>query len=397
MLGNILSDIRVLEFTQAIMGPSCGVILADMGAEVVKVEPIDGDNTRRLQGFGIGFFAMFNRNKKSLAVNLKSPDGKAIVEKLLPTVDVIIENFAPNTMTRLGFGYEQVSAINPQIVYCSLKGYMDGPYEHRTALDEPVQMQSGLAYMTGPPGQPLRAGASVTDILSGTYGVVGILGALREREKTGLGSLVQNGLFETATYLMGQHLAYAVTESEPIKPFPGEVRSWAIYRIFKSKDQKQIFIGVTSNQHWESFCKVFERPDLFQNPSLADNNLRYNEAGWLLADLEVMLLQYSSDEILNRCKEGNFPFSPVNHPEDLWNDPHLATRTWLTTQFPDQDFQANLPRQPLQINHRGHDMRLQPPKIGEHTAEIMRQIGFSSEEITGYGKLKIVAKRDGTP
>ncbi|HIP70116.1 MAG TPA: CoA transferase, partial [Anaerolineae bacterium] len=195
----ILSDIRVIEFSHAVMGPAAGLVLADMGAEVIRIEPApQGDHTRRLKGFGTGYYTFFNRNKKSVAINLKTDAGRKIAQKLLQTADVLIENFAPGTMERLGFGYEAVAAQNPALIYCSLKGFMPGPYAERTALDEVVQMMSGLAYMTGPPGRPLRAGASIVDIMGGTYGALAVLAALREREKTGRGQLVQSGLFETA-------------------------------------------------------------------------------------------------------------------------------------------------------------------------------------------------------
>ena len=379
-----LRAIRVLEFTHAIMGPACGVALADLGAEVIKVEPSPaGDYTRHLKGYGSGFFAQFNRNKKSLAVNLKTEDGKEIIQRLLHSVDVVIENFAPGTMDRLGFGYDDVSQINERIIFCSLKGFMPGPYENRTALDEPTQMMSGLAYMTGPPGNPLRAGASVIDILSATYGVIGILAALRERDQTGQGQLVQNGLFETATYLVGQHLAYSSTQDEPIEPFPGKVRSWAIYRLFDTKDDKKVFIAVTSDKHWEQFCRVFDRQDLYVDPSLATNNLRYEAAARLLPDLELMFRSMQKSQILQKCEQAGIPYAPVNQVEDLWEDPHLnEAGTFLRTEFPHHDIVASLPRQPLQFNQAGHGIELQPPLIGEHTRRILLELGYDAEQIS---------------
>ena len=389
-----LQNIRVLEFTHAIMGPSCGVILGDLGAEVIKIEPApNGDYTRNLKGFGSGFFPFFNRNKQSLAVNLKADEGLEIIYKLLESADVLIENFAPNTMERLKLGYEDVSKINPRIIYCSLKGFMDGPYQERTALDEPVQMMSGLAYMTGPKGNPLRAGTSVTDILSGTYGVVGILSALRERDHTGKGQLVQNGLFETAAYMVGQHLAYATTRDEPLEPFPGLVRSWAIYRLFTTKDDKQVFIGITSDKHWKQFCEVFDRPDLYEDETLATNNLRYDAAERLLPDLEAMFAQMTKAEIIGKCKQAAFPYTPLNQPEDLWDDEHLNHNAFLDIQFPNEDVAVKLPKQPLAFDHQSQPPAQQPPQVGEHTRSILTELGYTTEQIHQLHEQQIIVAK----
>ena len=303
---------------------------------------------------------------------------------------MIIENFAPGTMARLGLGYEQVAKRNPRIVYCSLKGFMDGPYDNRTALDEPVQMMSGLAYMTGPPGQPLRAGTSITDILGGTYGALGILAALRERDKTGQSQHVQTGLFETATYMVAQHLAHAASRNEPLEPYPGQMRAWAIYRLFETCDDRMVFVGVTSDQHWRHFCEVFNRPDLYANESLATNNQRCDAHDWLLPELEQMFKRMTFDDIASRCETGGFPYAPVNTPEDLWDNPHLDAGTWLETRFPEIDVIARLPRQPLLINHRGHDIRQQPPRLGEHTAELLADLGFDSQSIRDLSAKEII-------
>ena len=178
-------------------GPTCGVVLADLGADVIRVEPApDGDRTRRLQGFAAGFFAYFNRNKRCICIDLKNQDGAAVARDLLRATDVLIENFAPGTMDRLGLGWNEVHKLNPRLIYCMLKGFLPGPYEHRPALDEVAQFMTGLAYMTGPPGRPLRAGASVIDIMGGVMGAVAILAALRQREQDGEGRKVISSLFE---------------------------------------------------------------------------------------------------------------------------------------------------------------------------------------------------------
>jgi crotonobetainyl-CoA:carnitine CoA-transferase CaiB-like acyl-CoA transferase len=189
VLARPLARIKVLEFSHTVMGPTAGLIFAELGADVIKIEPAPtGDHTRGLGGFGAGFFAAFNRSKRSLAVDLKRPEGQAVIHRLAPTADLLLENYGPGTMERLGCGYEQLSTLNPRLVYLALKGYLAGPYEHRPALDEVVQFQTGLAFMTGPPGEPLRAGASVIDIMGAMFGVIAAQAALRERDTTGKGA-----------------------------------------------------------------------------------------------------------------------------------------------------------------------------------------------------------------
>jgi crotonobetainyl-CoA:carnitine CoA-transferase CaiB-like acyl-CoA transferase len=386
----VLSDVRVVEFTHAIMGPSAGLVLADLGADVIKVEPApDGDPTRTLQGFGKGYFTFFNRNKRSICVNLKTPQGLKIAHELLAQADILVENFAPGTMQRLGLGYEQVAERFPQLIYCTLKGFTQGPYAHRTALDEVVQMMSGLAYMTGPVGQPLRAGASVVDIMSGTFAALGALAALRERDRTGRGQLVMNGLFETAAYLMGQHMAFAATQGAPIPPFPGKPRSWAIYQPFASQEGDLIFLGVTSDKHWEAFCRVFNRPDLLADETLRTNNQRYDAFDRLIPIISDMLAQMPKADILARCEAAGFPFAPVNHPEDLFDDPHLnAGGHLLDTIFPDGT-QARLPRLPLTADYDA-PLRRQPPDVGQHTHEILAELGYSAEAAAALASQQII-------
>ena len=377
-----LNGIRVLEFTHAVMGPTCGLVLADLGAEVIKIEPAPGgDPTRKLLGFGTGFFTFFNRNKKSLAVNAKTNAGRKIIDELLKTADVLIENFAPGTMERLGFGSDKVAEINPKLIYCSLKGFMPGPYDTRVALDEVVQMMSGLAYMTGPPGRPLRAGASIVDIMGGTFGALGVLVALRERDKTGKGQLVQNGLFETAAFIMGQHMAYSAISQEPVLPMPGRVSAWAVYRVFETKDEDSIFVGITSDKHWGRFCDSFEREDLRNDETLATNNQRIVAHDRLLPDLEKMFRKMNKDDILERCAQAGIPFAPIAHPEDLFEDPHLKKGgSLVSTNLPDGST-SFLPLMPLMLDRKWMGLRTQPPTVGETTQSLLAEMGYSKDDI----------------
>lgn len=386
-----LADLRVLEFTHAVMGPAAGLVLADMGAEVIRVEPAPhGDHTRRLKGFGTGYHTFFNRNKKSLAVDVKTAEGLEIVHRLLPSTDVLIENFGPGTMERLGLGYEQVRDLAPRLIYCRLKGFMQGPYEKRTALDEVVQMMSGLAYMTGPPGEPLRAGASIVDIMGGTFGALGVLVALRQRESSGKGRLVTSGLFETAAYIMGQHMAYGAIAQEPVPPMPARVSPWAVYRLFETRDGEQIFVGITSDKHWEAFCQAFERPDLLADESLATNNQRVAARERLHAELASFFAGLSLAEMVQRCEEAGIPFSPIARPEDLFDDPQLNEgRSLLSATLPDGR-RVRLPRLPVALNGLRPDLRQDAADVGAHTRQLLASCGYGAEEINRFHEDGIV-------
>ncbi|HWX47776.1 MAG TPA: CaiB/BaiF CoA-transferase family protein [Roseomonas sp.] len=390
-----LSGIRVLEFTHMIMGPSCAMVLADLGAEVVKVEPgPDGDNTRRLMGAAVGFFPSFNRNKRSLSLDLKQPASLDLVRKLAAQADVVVENFRPGAMDKLGLGYEALSALNPQLVYCSCKGFLPGPYEHRAALDEVVQMMGGLAYMTGPPGQPLRAGASVNDIMGGLFGVIGILAALRQRETTGRGAHVQSGLFETNMVLMAQHMAGAAISGRNPPPFadPAMQKPWSVYDVFDSADPgEQVFVGVVTETQWRGFCEAFGLEDLLADPSLATQSQRVADRSRYLPRVAAVFRSLPKAALMARCEALGLPFAPIARPADLFEDPHLrASGGLLETELssaqgapggvPAQPA-AGLPGLPISLDGRRMGIRRQPPRSGEHSADVAREAGLSEAEI----------------
>ena len=284
-----LTGLRVVEFTHMVMGPTCGMVLADMGAEVIKVEPLQGDRTRHLLGAGAGFFPMFNRNKKSIAIDLHSPEGAEVARRLAASADVVAENFKPGTMAKYGLDYAALSQVNERLIYVSHKGFLPGPYENRTALDEVVQMMGGLAYMTGRPGDPLRAGTSVNDIMGGMFGAIGTLGALIQRGITGKGQEVQSALFENNVFLVGQHmLQYAMT-GQAAAPMPARISPWAVYDVFTVKDGEQIFLAAVSDAQWLTFCDALDLPDLKTNPKYASNNDRVRERATLLPELRSPL------------------------------------------------------------------------------------------------------------
>jgi crotonobetainyl-CoA:carnitine CoA-transferase CaiB-like acyl-CoA transferase len=385
-----LAGIRVLEFCHTIMGPSAGLILADLGADVIKIEPVGGDATRRLPGFAAGFFGTFNRNKRSIAVDLKNDDGRALLHRLAGTADVAIENYAPGTMDRLGCGYADFAKTNPRLIYCALKGFLSGPYEHRPALDEVVQFMAGLAYMTGPPGRPLRAGTSVVDIMGGAFAVIAIQAALRERERTGRGQLVKSALFESTAFLMAQHMAgQAITGRAP-PPMPAREGAWAIYEPFETADKQQIFVGVTSNAQWQRFCEHFGRQDLLQNPAYRSNEDRVRERPALLPVVAQIVAQHTCQELAELFDRIDIPFSPVARPADLFDDPQLnAGGRMLDVDF-SGGVRAKLPRLPVEIGDHDIGLARQPPAIGEHTAEILAELGLAKSDIDALSARRVV-------
>jgi crotonobetainyl-CoA:carnitine CoA-transferase CaiB-like acyl-CoA transferase len=398
-----LAGIKVLEFSHTVMGPTAGLVFAELGADVIKIEPApNGDHTRGLGGFGAGFFAAFNRNKRSLAVDLKRKEGQAVIHRLVPTADVILENFGPGTMERLGCGYEQLALLNPRLVYLALKGYLAGPYEHRPALDEVVQFQSGLAFMTGPPGRPLRAGASVIDIMGAVFGVVAAQAALRERDLTGKGQRVSSALFESAAFLMSTHMAGMTATGLEARPMPTRRGAWAVYEVFKTAGDGQLFIGVTSDQQWTRFVEEFGLQESAADPRLATNVMRLAERSWLIPALQEVLATLPQEEVARRCERCNVSWAPVGQPGDLFTDPHLLATGGLVdvfiSRFGGGDGKvAGLPALPVEF---GNDrlrpgIRRQPPRMGEHNAEVLGEAGFTTAEVTDLAEAGVIAARTG--
>jgi crotonobetainyl-CoA:carnitine CoA-transferase CaiB-like acyl-CoA transferase len=380
-----LAGLRVVEFTHMVMGPTCGMVLADLGAEVIKVEPVEGDRTRHLLGAGAGFFPMFNRNKKSIALDLRRPEGLEVARKLAASADVVAQNFKPGVMTKYGLDYAALSQLNPRLIYVNHTGFLPGPYEHRTALDEVVQMMGGLAYMTGRPGDPLRAGTSVNDIMGGMFGAIGAMAALMQRGITGRGQEVDSALFENNVFLVGQHMMqYAVT-GQPAAPMPERISSWALYDVFSVKDGEQIFLAAVSDAQWITFCDALGFADLKADPQLATNNDRVRQRATMLPELRQRLAAYSAAELTVIFEKNGLPFAPILRPDQLFDDPHLnATGGLADITLPDGERAGQTARTtlfPLRMDGQRLGVRLQPPVLGQHTAEIMEELGYTGEQV----------------
>lgn len=388
-----LAGIRVIEFVHMVMGPTCGLVLADLGAEVIKVEPVpEGDNTRRLMGSGAGYWMTYNRNKKSFAVDMKSPEGLAAVKRLIATADVVTENFRAGAMDKLGLGYEQIKAIKPDIIYSSMKGFLPGPYENRTALDEVVQMMTGLAYMTGPVGRPLRAGASVNDVMGGMFSAISILAALLQRGSTGQGQFVQTGLFENSAFLVAQHMMQHAVTGRAAAPMPNRISAWAVYDVFDTREaDEQVFLGVVSDSQWLAFCTAFDFPEWAQDPAFARNNQRVQARELLLPVIRERIARLDQQTVMALCEQAGLPFSPIQRPQDLVEDPHLLASGGMAEVSLPSGEAVKVPMLPIEMNGERFGTRLDVPALGSHSRSLLEELGYTSadiEELAGNGTIR---------
>ena len=375
-----------------VMGPAVGAILGDLGAEVIKIEPISGDKTRVLKKSGSGYFLTYNRNKRSLAMDIKKEEGKKIVQSLIRKSDVFIENFRPGAMDKLGFSYEEFSKLNSELIYCSAKGFLKGPYEHRTALDEVAQMMGGLAYMTGPPGRPLRAGSSVIDIMGGMFGAIAILAALQERQTTKKGQKVTSALYENVVYLMGQHMAQTATTGSPPPPMSVRVAAWAVYDIFDTKDGEQIFIGVVSDTQWKLFCESFGLDDYANDKSMDLNKGRVEKRDVIIPRLQELFRTFTKNDLMKKLDSTGLPFAPISKPEDLFDDVHLNESGGLLDIEIPTGGKTKLPAMPINMDDRRFDVHTPVPKVGEHSIKILEELGMDEDEINDLFDQEVVSR-----
>jgi len=376
-----LEGLRVVEFTHMVMGPAVGAILAGLGAEVIHVEPIGGDKTRELLGSGAGYFPTFNRGKQSICLNLKSEDGKAVAKKLIDSADILVENYRPGAMDRLGLDYETLAKTNERLIYCSAKGFLKGPYENRTALDEVAQMMGGLAYMTGPPGQPLRAGSSVIDIAGGMFSVIAVQAALEQRHRTGKGQKVQSALFETTIYFIAQHMSQMAVTGKAAAPMPARISAWAVYDVFQTKDDP-VFIGVVTDSLWEKFCKLFDLDELWADESIRENNQRVLARDRIMPVIRDMVSGYTRDEMIEKLEGSGLPFAPIARPEDMFDDPHLNNSGGLEPVTLADGRETKLPLIPIEMNGKRLGNSPQIPPIGANSDDILRALGYDADAIS---------------
>jgi crotonobetainyl-CoA:carnitine CoA-transferase CaiB-like acyl-CoA transferase len=386
-----LQGIQVVEFTHMVMGPAVGAILVELGAEVVRVEPVGGDSTRELRGSGAGYFPMYNRSKKSICLDLKNPQGLEVAKDLCRRADVVVENFRTGTMDKLGLGYAALSADNPRLIYCSEKGFLSGPYEHRTALDEVTQMMGGLAYMTGPPGRPLRAGTSVIDVTGGMFGAIAILAAIEQRHRTGRGQKVGSALFETTVYLVGQHMAQMAVTGQAAKPMPVRISAWAIYDVFETGDGEQVFVGIVSDGLWQKFCESFGQGELGADPNYKTNAQRVAAREVLLPKVRALFKSFSKADLVARLERTGLPFAPIGKPEDMFDDPHLAASGGLGEVTLPDGRRSKLPILPIEMDGRRPSAGGMLAKVGEHSVEVLRALGYEQARIDALLRDKAIA------
>jgi crotonobetainyl-CoA:carnitine CoA-transferase CaiB-like acyl-CoA transferase len=385
-----LAGIRVVEFSQMVMGPTCGLILADLGADVIKVEPPKGDRSRFFKGPASGFFFNYCRNKRSLALDTAAPAGRDVARRLIRKADVLIENFRPGLLARFGLDYASVAAVAPHIVYCSLKGYLPGPYEHRLALDEVVQMMGGLAYMTGLPDRPMRTGASVNDVMGGMFGVIAIQAALAERQTTGRGRYIQSALFENNVFLMGQMMMFEAVTGTPSIPYSVKDSPWPVYDLFDTRDGSKLFVTIVGEEQWEAFCRTFGREGWLADPRLATSQGRVDQRAWMIPEIAGIFRQWPAAELAATLERLKLPFAPVNKPGDLLEDPHLsASGGLLDIRLPDGRT-VKTPALPVSIDGARLANWRDPPRIGEHTREVLSEIGYAAGDIDDLAQSGVI-------
>jgi crotonobetainyl-CoA:carnitine CoA-transferase CaiB-like acyl-CoA transferase len=375
-----LTGVRVVEMTHMVMGPTCGMILAQLGAEVIKVEPPGGDKTRSLGGMGISFFPLFNRGKRSVVLDLNSPADQETMHRLLATADVFLENFRDGLLDRQGLGADELKSRHPHLIVAGHKGFLSGPYEHRPALDEVVQMMSGLAVMTGTKAKPQRIGSSANDIM---FGVIAILAALYQKRGGGAGGAdIRIGLFENCLFLVAQHMVeYEMTGNRP-RSMPEREHAWPIYDIFDAADGR-IFIGVVTEGHWQSFCKQFDLKELLDDPALRTTTDRILARGRIIPRVADVIRQLNIADLSITLDRLNICFSPINRPEDLFDDPHVLREGGLVNATNANGAAFRVPALPVEWNGGSIGDGLKVPVLGADTAAILSELEPAAKRAAG--------------
>ncbi|WP_136635296.1 CaiB/BaiF CoA transferase family protein [Pseudooceanicola onchidii] len=377
-----LDGIRVVEMTHMIMGPSCAMFLGMLGAEVIKVEPPEGDKTRNLTGMGRGFYPTFNRGKKSVTLDLKSDAGKAALHTLLATADVFVENFRDQSLARMGFAPDVLKARYPSLIVSSLKGFLKGPYENRTAMDEVVQMMTGMAYMTGPTGRPLRIGSSANDIMGGLFGAFAVLAALLERQKDGRGHVLRTGLFENCLFLVAQHMVQFDIEGREAPPMPEREFSWPVYDIFETRDARQIFVGAVTEGQWVTLCRILGLQDLLDDPALQTRMDQINDRDRTIPVVAEAVRTRDFADLIAAFEPAGIPFSPIHRPAEMYDDPHVNRPGGLFASTLPEGQTYRAPAMPFEIDDRpltGGTLDIRD--IGADTQAVLSAAGLDARDI----------------
>src|SRR3954454_2113710 len=378
-----LTGVRVVEMTHMVMGPTCGMILAQLGAEVIKVEPPGGDKTRTLGGMGTSFFPLFNRGKRSVVLDLAKPADQATMHRLLETADVFLENFRDGLLDRQDLSAEELKRRHPHLIVAGHKGFLSGPYEHRPALDEVVQMMSGLAAMTGTREKPQRVGSSANDIMGGMFGAIAILAALyQKRGGKKEGADIRIGLFENCLFLVAQHMVeYEMTGNKP-RSMPEREHAWPIYDIFETAGGERIFIGVVTEGHWQNFCQEFGMMEFLDDPALRTTTDRIMARSRIIPRVAEEVRRWNMAKLSQRLDALNICFSPINRPEDLFTDPHVLRPGGLVNNVTADGKPFRVPALPIEWNgsHIGEGLRVAP--LGADTAAVRAEIDNENEDVT---------------
>jgi crotonobetainyl-CoA:carnitine CoA-transferase CaiB-like acyl-CoA transferase len=386
-----LSGVRVVEMTHMVMGPTCGMILAQLGAEVIKVEPPAGDKTRSLGGMGTSFFPLFNRGKRSVVLDFEKSEDRETMDRLLASADVFLENFRDGQLEKQGLGADELRRKYPHLIITGHKGFLSGPYEHRPALDEVVQMMSGLAAMTGTVAKPQRVGSSANDIMGGMFGVISILAALYQRRGGGAqGADIRIGLFENCLFLVAQHMVeYEMTGNKP-RSMPEREHAWPIYDIFETAGGERIFIGVVTEGHWQSFCREFGMQDFADDPTLRTTTDRIMARARIIPRVTDVIKQWDAAELSAKLDRLNICFSPINRPEDLFSDPHVLRPGGLVNNINADGAAFRVPALPVEWNGMNLGEGLKVPVLGADTEAVRAELEDEKRSSTGNAAVRLV-------
>ncbi|ADJ16871.1 CAIB/BAIF family protein (plasmid) [Halalkalicoccus jeotgali B3] len=397
-----LSDISVIELGNIVSAPFASLLLADLGADVVKIErPGVGDLMRSAGESGEAVVNALNRNKRSLALDLQSDRGRKAYHDLASEADVVIENLGPGVADRLKIGYDDLKARNTDLVYLSIKGFHSGPYGDRPGMDMVAESMSGLAAMTGNPGGgPVRVGTSIADIGSAMYGVIGVLTALRERDRTGKGQLVDATLFESAAQWMGYWMTFADMTGQDHPPLGTSHPAFSLYDIFETTDSDRwVFVGVTSDRHWPAFCEAVDRPDLLADRRFETPESRFEHESELVSIAREELTGWNREELVDALLAEGVPAAPVNKPSELLNDEHLEESGMIITfggYHNGMEKRLRTVKTPLSGDRIATEQRLDTPRLGEHSREVVAASGYDEAEIDDLleeGVIELPAER----